>query len=75
MRVDNQTWLEGLETWVREQSFARNLPSLSGGRSCYAVNISESAYLLEATDAEIVYQIGLEISYGEPKVLTEPIED
>ena len=75
MRVDNQAWLEGLETWVREQSFARNLPSLSGGRSCYAVNISESAYLLEATDAEIVYQIGLEISYGEPKVLTEPIED
>ena len=72
MRVDNQAWLEGLETWVREQSLARSLPSLSGGRACYAVAVSESAYLLEATDAEIVYQIGLEVSYSEPKILTQP---
>ena len=72
MRVDNQEWLEGLETWVREQSIARSLPSLSGGRECESVAVSESAYLLEATDAEIVYQIGLEVSYYEPKILTQP---
>lgn len=70
MRVDNQEWLEGLETWVRERSRTRNLPSLSGGRECYAVAVSESAYLLEATDADVTYQIGLEVSYSEPKTLT-----
>lgn len=69
-RVDNQEWLEAFETWVRERSFQRSLPSLSGGRVCYAVAVSESAYVLTAEEAEIVYQIGLEISYSEPKILT-----
>ena len=69
-RVSNQEWLEAFETWVRERSFQRNLPSLSGGRSCYSVAVSESAYVLTAEDAEIVYQIGLEVTYHEPKILT-----
>lgn len=70
LRVDNQEWLEAFETWVREQSFARSLPTLTGGRTCQEVNVSESAYLLESTDADIIYQIGLEIVYFEPKTLT-----
>lgn len=78
MRVDNQEWLEALETWVREQSFARSLPSLGNGRICQSVGVSESAYLLEAAESDIVYQIGLEIVYFEPKALTpdeEPDEE
>jgi hypothetical protein len=75
MRVDNQEWLEALETWVREQNIARSFPSLTGGRTCYAVRVSESGYLLEATEAEIVYQVGLEITYFEPKTLTQPVEE
>jgi len=70
MPVDNQEWLEAFETWVREQSFKRTLPTLTGGRTCQSVSVSESAYLLESTDAEIVYQIGLEVVYYEPKTLT-----
>lgn len=70
LRVDNQQWLESFETWVREQSFARSLPSLSGGRICHSVSVSESAYLLESADVDIEYQIGLEIVYFEPKTLT-----
>lgn len=70
LRVDNQEWLESFETWVREQSFARNVPTLTGGRVCQSVGVSESAYLLESTDADIIYQIGLEIVYFEPKTLT-----
>ena len=70
LRVDNQEWLEAFETWVREQSFARNVPTLTGGRICQSVGVSESAYLLESTDADIIYQIGLEIVYFEPKTLT-----
>ena len=69
-RVSNQEWLEAFETWVRERSFQRNLPSLSGGRACHAVAVSESAYALTAEEAEIVYQIGLEVTYFEPKILT-----
>lgn len=69
-RVSNQEWLEAFETWVRERSLQRNLPSLSGGRVCYAVAVSESAYVLTAEEAEIVYQIGLEVTYFEPKILT-----
>jgi len=70
LRVDNQEWLEAFETWVREQSFARNVPTLTGGRVCQSVGVSESAYLLESTEADIIYQIGLEIVYYEPKTLT-----
>lgn len=70
MRVDNQEWLEGLEQWVRAQNVARSLPALSGGRECFTVRVDEASYLLEATAAEIVYQLGIEISYFEPKTLT-----
>ena len=70
MRVDNQEWLEAFETWVRQQSLARTVPTLTGGRICQSVGVSESAYLLESTDADIIYQIGLEIVYYEPKTLT-----
>jgi len=70
MRVDNQEWLEAFETWVRQQSLARTVPTLTGGRICQSVSVSESAYLLESTDADIIYQIGLEIVYYEPKTLT-----
>lgn len=70
MRVDNQEWLEAFETWVRQQSLARTVPTLTGGRVCQSVSVSESAYLLESTDADIIYQIGLEIVYYEPKTLT-----
>lgn len=74
MRVDNQEWLEALETWVREQNLAGSWPSLSGGRICYSVGVSDSSYLLTATEAEIVYQIGFEITYFEPKTLTVETE-
>ena len=70
MRVDNQEWLEAFETWVRQQSLARTVPTLTGGRICQSVGVSESAYLLESTEADIIYQIGLEIVYYEPKTLT-----
>lgn len=71
MRVDNQTWLENFETWIREQDFMQNLPALSGGRKCQSIGVSESAYLLEATEAEIIYQVGLTITFYEPAVLTQ----
>jgi len=76
MRVDNQTWLEDFETWIREQDFAQSWPLLSGGRECQSIGVSESAYLLEATDAEIIYQVGITITFYEPAVLTqeEPID-
>lgn len=70
MRVDNQEWLEAFETWVRQQSLARTVPTLTGGRVCQSVSVSESAYLLESTESDIIYQIGLEIVYYEPKTLT-----
>jgi len=71
MRVDNQAWLEGLEAWVRECNFTGTLPQLSGGRLCYALRVSESSYQIEASETEITYQIGLEITYFEPKTLSE----
>ena len=70
MRVNNQEWLEAFETWVREQSFARSVPTLTNGRSCQSVGVSESAYLLQSEESDIIYQIGLEIVYYEPRTLT-----
>ena len=75
MRVSNQAWLEEFETWVREQPYSQNLPTLSGGRKCYAVSVSESAYLLDASETDVVYQIGLEITFFEPKILTTTEEN
>lgn len=71
MRIDNQEWLEALESWVWGCNFTRTFPQLSGGRQCQSVRVSQSSYVLEAGETEITYQIGLEINYSEPKTLSE----
>ena len=71
MRVDNQEFLDGLEQWVRAQNLSRNLPSLTNGRACHSINVDEASYLLEVTaTGESIYQLGIELSYSEPKTLT-----
>lgn len=66
-RVESQEFLEDLERWVWQQNMLRNLPVLSTG-ACYAVQIDQASYLLEVTDTgDSVYQLGIEVSYSEPK--------
>lgn len=65
MRKDAHEWLEGLERWIRTQSMRRKLPVLDQGRHCNSVRVSNSYAAEEQTDAETVYQIGLEINYYE----------
>ena len=68
MREDAHEWLEGLERWIRTQSMRRRLPVLDQGRHCNGVRVSNSYAAEEQTDAETVYQIGLEINYYEEAV-------
>ena len=65
MRRSNQAWMEQLEAWVRRQSMLRSLPSMDGGRECYAVAIANSFYMQEQTETESVYQITLSVHYTE----------
>ena len=66
-RVDNQAWMEDLEAWVRTRNRSRNLPILDGGRICYGIEISVSAYMSEADTAgrTAEYQISIAIKYTE----------
>lgn len=65
-RVDNQAWMESLENWVRQQSRSGNLPQLDGGRTCYAVGVSVSAYMSDAAESGTAeYQITVSINYTE----------
>ena len=66
-RVDNQAWMEDLETWVRTRNRSRSLPALDSGRECYGVEISVSAYMSEedAAGRTAEYQISIAIKYTE----------
>jgi hypothetical protein len=68
LRKDAHEWLEGLERWIRTQGMRRRLPVLDQGRHCNSVRVSNSYAAEEQTDAETVYQIGLEINYYEEAV-------
>lgn len=68
LRKDAHEWLEGLERWIWTQSMRRRLPVLDQGRHCNGVRVSNSYAAEEQTDAETVYQIGLEINYYEEAV-------
>ena len=68
LRKNAHEWLEGLERWIRTQSMRRKLPALDHGRHCNGVRVSNSYAAEEQTDAETVYQIGLEINYYEEAV-------
>lgn len=65
-RVDNQVWMESLESWVRQKSRSGDLPQLDGGRSCHAVGVSVSAYMSGAAESGTSeYQITISINYTE----------
>ena len=65
-RVDNQAWMESLESWVRQKSCSGDLPQLDGGRSCHAVGVSVSAYMSGAAESGTSeYQITVSINYTE----------
>lgn len=65
MRMDNQEWLEGFETWVRDQNRARDLPDLGAGRQCISVSVANSYAIQRQTDAETIYHITVSINYFE----------
>ena len=65
-RVDNQAWMESLESWVRQKSRSGDLPQLDGGRSCHAVGVSVSAYMSGAAESGTSeYQLTVSINYTE----------
>jgi len=68
--VSNQEWLGGLERWVRLQNLTNALPVLSGGRECFKIRIDEASYLRETAQTDMVFQLGVEVSYFEPKITT-----
>lgn len=64
-RVDNQAWMESLESWIREQNIARNLPTLEDGKQCYGISVSVSGYMMETESDTAAYQISMKIDYTE----------
>lgn len=65
MRMENQQWLEGFESYVRDQNRRRKLPKLGGGRICTWIDISNSFAIQQQTESETIYQITITIEYFE----------
>ncbi len=65
MRINNHEWLEGLESWIRQQTMKRNLPDLGKGRFCFSVAVADSYAAEEQSDAEITYQISVAVEFFE----------
>lgn len=65
LRKDAHEWLEGLEGWIRAKNMRRELPALDEGRACFNVRVTNSYAAEVQTDAEITYQLGMEINYFE----------
>lgn len=65
MRISNQGWMEGLESWIRAQNIARNLPILEGKKHCWGISIANSYTLQEQDDDGTVYQFSVAINYTE----------
>ena len=68
MRAANQAWMESLESWIRKQNLARNLPELGDGRTCWSVSIANSYTAQEQDDDGTVYQFSIEINYHEEAI-------
>lgn len=66
-RIATQAWMEALEAWVRQRNTARDLPALDGGRDCYGIEVSVSAYMSDTDDSgrTAEYQISIAIKYME----------
>lgn len=66
-RVDNQAWMEALENWVHQRDQSRDLPALDGGRECFGIEVSVSAYMSDSDDSgrTAEYQISIAIKYTE----------
>ena len=62
-RQSNQAFLESFETWVRSQSRARTLPSLTSPLECQRVFIANTFSMSNAENDEAVYQLTLGINY------------
>lgn len=66
-RIAAQAWMEALEAWVRTRNTARDLPTLDGGRECYSIEVSVSAYMSSTDESgrTAEYQISIAIKYME----------
>ena len=64
-RQSNQAFLEAFEAWVRSQSRARTLPSLTSPLECQSVFIANTFSMSNAENDEAVYQLTLGINYIE----------
>jgi len=62
-RQTNQAWLEAFETWVRSQSRARVLPTLTAPLYCEDVFIANTFSAQEQETDETIYQLTLGINY------------
>lgn len=66
-RAEADLWLEGLSRWVRDQNVKRSLPTFTDDREAISVTVSEGAYLLSQDSRASVYQVGISVTYYEPK--------
>ena len=65
-RINNQSWADSLEAWIREKNLKRQLPALGRGKTCNTVAVSIGAYMSAAAESgSAEYQIAIAINYTE----------
>jgi len=60
-RISSDEYLEQIEKWVEAQECEENYPEI--GYRVFGVGITNTAYMMERTDEDAVYQLAISITY------------
>lgn len=60
-RLSTDEYLEKIEGWVEDQDRAENLPDI--GSPVHEVEVVNTFYMMDRTDAEATYQLSISLTY------------
>lgn len=60
-RLDNDSYLESVETWVEAQEWKESYPDI--GYTVHSVSVTDTFYMMEAAEQDSIYQLAVSLTY------------
>lgn len=60
-RMSSEEYLENVESWIEEQTWADNLPEI--GARVYSVETLDTFYMMDREENDAIYQLSMSVTY------------
>ena len=60
-RMSSEEYLEKVESWIEEQTWADNLPEI--GARVYSVETIDTFYMMDREENDAIYQLSMSVTY------------